>query len=270
VQIIINTDNIVVGAFLSVGLVSFYSIGGSLINYSSQVVTAVSTTFGPMASNLEASGKFDELQSLLIRGTQATLALLLPVSLALLFRGKTFIGLWMGPRYSEISGTVLQILMIAQFFSVAGSTASTIMTAIGKHKAVAKWAVIEAVINLGLSLILVKTVGLYGVAWGTSLSNAVVYATFWPRYVNKVLNIKIGKFLWEGWTKITLCSIPYGLACFLTDRFWHPHNLAIFFSQVLATLPIYAISVGVLFRGEVGRVIEKWRESRRFQAEVTQ
>ncbi len=47
VQIIINTDNLVVGAFLSVGLVAFYSIGGSLTSYAGQVVYAMSTTFTP-------------------------------------------------------------------------------------------------------------------------------------------------------------------------------------------------------------------------------
>lgn len=268
VQIIINTDNLAVGAFLSVSLVSFYSIGGSLVSYSSQVSSAVSTTFAPLASNLEASGQLDELRKLLMRGTQGTLALMLPISVALLFRGKTFIGLWVGPDYSETSGTVLQILMISQFFSVASSTAGAIMMAIGKHKPVAKWAVIEAVVNLVLSLILVETVGLYGVAWGTSLSTAVVYLIFWPRYVHKVLGVTVGRFLWEGWTKVTLCSVPYGIACVLADRFWHAPNMVIFFGQILATLPVYAISIGIVFRGEVQTMFQKWRQSRRVQAEA--
>jgi O-antigen/teichoic acid export membrane protein len=269
VQIIINTDNLAVGAFLSVGMVAFYSIGGSLISYSSQVVSAVSTTFAPLASNLEASGQFSELQKLLIRGTQGTLALMLPISIALLFRGKTFIGLWVGPEYSEISGTVLQILMIAQFFSVASSTAGAIMMAIGKHKPVAKWAVIEAVVNLALSLVLVETVGLYGVAWGTSLSTAVIYMIFWPRYVHKVLGVTVGRFLWEGWTKVTLCVIPYGIASVLADKFWHAPNMIIFFGQILATLPVYVICILLVFRNDVQALFQRWRGSRRVQAETT-
>ncbi|MGA8940727.1 MAG: hypothetical protein WB439_16310, partial [Acidobacteriaceae bacterium] len=52
-----STDNIVVGAFLSVGLVAFYSIGGSLTVYSMQVVSSLSTTFTPSASGLDALGK---------------------------------------------------------------------------------------------------------------------------------------------------------------------------------------------------------------------
>jgi O-antigen/teichoic acid export membrane protein len=269
VQIIINTDNLVVGAFLSVGLVAFYSIGGSLTSYSGQVVSAVSTTFTPLASNLEASGKTEELQKLLIRGTQATLAIALPISLSLVFRGKTFIGLWMGPQYSEVSGNVLQILMIAQYFSVATSTCGAVMMAIGKHKPAAKWAVIEAAINLGLSLILVRTVGIYGVAWGTSISNALVCSLFWPRYISKTLEVPIRTFLWEGWAKITLCSIPFAIVSALADRYLHPHSLVAFFSEILITLPVYAAFVLIIFREEVMTVFRMWQQSRRMTAQAT-
>jgi O-antigen/teichoic acid export membrane protein len=265
-QIIINTDNLVIGAFLSVGMVAFYSIGGSLMSYSTQVVTSVSTTFTPMASNMEAAGRAEGLQRLLLRGTQGTLAILLPISLALVLRGKTFIGLWMGPQYSEISGTVLQILIVSQFFGIADGTAASIMMAIDKHKPVARWAVAEAVLNLGLSIVLVKTIGIYGVAWGTSIATAFVHLAFWPRYVRKVLGVPVRKFLWEGWMKITLCSIPYALVCAVTDRYWHASNLAVFFAQIIAILPVYVVCVLAVFRSEVKSLFLKWQTSRLVRA----
>ncbi len=265
VQIITNTDNLVVGAFLSVGVVAFYSIGGSLMSYSSQVVSAVSTTFTPMASNMEARGQSEGLQRLLLRGTQATLGIALPISLALALRGKTFIGLWVGPSYSQISGTVLQILIISQFFGIADSTAGSIMMAIDKHKPQAQWAVVEALLNLGLSIVLVKTIGIYGVAWGTSIAMAFVHLSFWPRYVRKVLHIPIRKFLWEGWAKISLCSIPYGIACAITDKKWHAGNLVLFFLQIAAILPIYVICVLVVFRSDARNLFRNWQASRLVQ-----
>lgn len=266
VQVILNTDNLMVGAVISVGMVAFYSIGGSLMAYSWQVVFAISATFTPLASNLEAGGKSEELQRLLLRGTQATLGVALPISLALVLRGKTFIGLWMGPEYREISGTVLQVLLIGQFFGVADGTAGTIMTAIDKHKPVAKWTVIEAVLNFGLSVILAKTIGVYGVAWGTSIAMAFVHIAFWPRYVRKVLNVPSRRYVWEGWTKITLCAIPYAAACAVSDKYWHASNLAVFFAQILATLPVYAICVIVVFRSEARSLFTKWQASRLVRA----
>lgn len=257
-QVVFSTDNLVIGSFLSVGLVSFYSIGGSLTVYSRQIVSAMSTTFTPMASSLEAAGRMDDLQKLLMRGTQASLGLALPISLALLFRGKTFIGLWMGQQYATVSGTVLQILMISQFFTVANVTAANIMFATGKHKAVAKCASIEALLNFCLSVFLVRKIGIYGVAWGTSITMLLVHLSFWPAYVQRALNVPAWKYIWSGWGKITASSIPFGIACALADRHWHASSLLIYFSQILITLPIYVIAVALVFHKESKALVMKW------------
>ncbi len=263
VQIVFYTDNIVVGAFLSIGVVTFYSIAGSLAMYSGQVSTSMGSTFIPMASSLDASGRADTLQKLLLRGTQALLGLMLPVGLTLVLRGKTFIGLWMGPQFSEISGTILQILMISQFFTIANSTAGQIAYGVDKHKSVANWAAIEAVFNLTLSLILVKTIGIYGVAWGTSLSMAAIHLFFWPRFVQKELGISAGTYLWQGWGKVLLCSIPFGVASFLVDHHYHPASLVTFFGQVLLTLPVYAAVVLAVFHQPLLNLFRRWQASRR-------
>jgi len=199
---------------------------------------------------------------MLLRGTQAMLGLVFPIALALIFRGKTFISIWMGPQYGVISETVLRILMISLFFSMADSTAGAIMMAIDKHKPVARWAVYEAVLNLGLSIILVRKVGLYGVAWGTSISMVFTHLAFWPRYVKRILGVSSVAYMWQGWGKISLAAMPFGAACYLADRCWHPSNLPIFFIQIIVTLPIYGIGVGVMFRHEAVKLFSKWRQSK--------
>jgi O-antigen/teichoic acid export membrane protein len=267
VQVVFNTDNIVVGALVSVGVVTFYAIGGSLVAYSRQIVSSVATTFIPMASNMEAAGKSDELQQLLLKGTQATLGLALPVCLALIFRGKTFIGLWMGPDYKNVAGTVLQILMISQFFGVANTTAGQIAFGIEKHKSVANWAIIEAALNLSLSIVLAKTIGLYGVAWGTSIATTIIHLIFWPRFVQRELHVPVRTYLWEGWGKVTLCSVPFGIVCVVADRYWHPMSMVVFFGQILMTLPVYAICAVWIFKDEVRKMWDAWRQSRSLPAQ---
>ena len=263
VQVIINSDNLMVGHFVSVRLAAFYAIGGSLVTYSGQIVSALTTTFTPLASSLEASGKVKELRTLLIRGTQATLVLSLPVSLALLFRGRTFIGLWMGPSYMEVSGTILQILLIAQFMSVAVATAGAVMMAIGKHIGPARFAVVEALLNVTITLVLCKRYGAYGVAWGTSIAVTLVTLAFWPRYIRRTLEIPISTYLSLGWGKAVLSAIPYGIVCYFADRLWHPQSLILFFLQILATLPVYAISLSLVFPKDtqlvLGKIASRWR-----------
>ncbi len=262
VQIVFYTDNLVVGAFLSVGAVTLYSIAGSLAMYSGQVALAMGSTFIPMASSLDAAGRSKDLQKLLLRGTQASLGLILPIGLTLLLRGKTFIALWMGLQFSQTSGVILQILLISQFFTIANATAGQIAYGVDKHKTVAVWSAVEAISNLGLSIVLVKTIGIYGVAWGTSISQAIIHLIFWPRYVKKELGVPIRRYLWEGWTKITLCSIPFGVACVVADRYWYAGSMVVYFTQILALLPVYALTVMAVFHEEVGNLFQQWRASR--------
>jgi O-antigen/teichoic acid export membrane protein len=262
VQIIINTDSLVIGACLSLSMVTFYSIGSSLVSYATQVAGAVSSTFTPIASNLEASGRSNELEGMLLRGTQAMLGLALPIAIALTFRGGTFISIWMGPQYGVVSEMVLRILMISLFFSMGDATAGSIMMAIDKHKPMTRWAVYEAVLNLGLSIVLAKKVGLYGVAWGTSISMAFTHLAFWPRYVRGTLHTPIKTYLWQGWGRIVLASVPFAITCAVAEHFWHPRSLPVFFAQILVTLPVYAIGVLVVFRNEskkiISEVVARW------------
>ncbi len=263
VQIVINTDSLVIGAYLSVGMVTLYSIGSSLVNYATQVSGAVSTTFVPMASSMEATGRFEDLQLMLIRGTQVILGLVLPIGTALFFRGRTFISLWMGPQYAVISEVVLRILMISLFFSMANSTAGAIMMAIDKHKPVARWALFEAGSNLVLSIILVKRVGIYGVAWGTAISMGLAHLAFWPRYVRQVLGIPIKQYIWSGWLKILLCSLPFAAFCFLTDTLWRPRDLLSFFLEILLVIPVYICTVSAVFFKDLKATYVAWQLSRK-------
>lgn len=269
IQIVFYTDNIVVGAFLSMTAVTLYSIAGSLAMYSGQVASAMGAVFIPMASGLDSTGRSRDLETLLLRGTQAALGLMLPVGLTLLLRGTTFIDLWMGVQYGPTSAKILQILLISQFFTIANSTAGQIAYGIDKHKSVATWAAIEAAFNLALSLILVRTLGLYGVAWGTSISQAVIHLIFWPLYVKNHLGVGVERYLWQGWAKMLFCSLPFAVASAAVDRYLIPSSMFIFFSQVLATLPVYALTVLVFFRKELTQAFQSWKLSRQTHAGVT-
>ena len=115
--LILYTDAVVIGAFLPVSLVTFFSIAGNLVTYARGLTNGITTTMTPMASQLEASGKHSELQWVTLKGARYASALMLPIGVTFMLRGSTFIGLWMGPKYASLSGTVLLVLAIAYVMS---------------------------------------------------------------------------------------------------------------------------------------------------------
>lgn len=251
IQLVYQTDNLVVGTFVSAAAVTSYAIGNSLCRYTDQFTSAMTMSFVPAASTYEAAGNTDRLQSLYRVGTQAMMALYLPIVATLLIRGRTFIGLWMGPQYSKVSGTVLIILGTALLFSQANNTAFAIAFGTERHKVIAKWAICEGVANLVLSVILVRRIGIYGVAIGTLVPSLAVQLIFWPRYVSKIIGLKSWEIMMEVWGPMLLSIVPFAGASYVVNVTFPARNLVFFFAQTLALLPVFLLAVAVVFRNQL-------------------
>ncbi|MGP8260233.1 MAG: oligosaccharide flippase family protein [Acidobacteriaceae bacterium] len=260
VQLVYQTDNLVVGAFVSASAVTYYAIGNSLCSYASQAVNAMGATFVPAASTYEAAGDTHRLLMLYKNGTRATLAVSLPILITLILRGPSFMGLWMGPQYAHSSGTVLIILCTALLFAFANRTAGSIAFGIEKHKMGAIWAIGEGIANLALSIILVHWYGIYGVAIGTMVPSLIVHLVLWPGYISKLVGLSYSEVVWKVWAPVFLSSIPFAVATYAVNVLFPAHNLTIFFLQVVALLPIFFITVGLVFRTYVrSRIFPKIR-----------
>ena len=250
-QVIYYSDNLIIGAFLNPAAVTFYAVGGTLLLYLRSLVRCLTSTFTPLASELSATGQDHRMGDLLIQGTRMTFLLALPIELALLFRGKTFIGLWMGPEYAQVSGTVLQLLLVAEILRTGTHTGTSMMYGVSKHQKGATWTAMEAVANLGLSVILVKRMGLFGVAWGTLIPSLAISVWFSPPYHAEIAGIPLRRLLWQGWIRPIAAAIPFAAACAAADRWWPAASLVGFGLQMIALLPVFAAGVAVVFWKEL-------------------
>jgi O-antigen/teichoic acid export membrane protein len=266
VQVAYYTDNLVVGAFLSPAAVTLYAIGGVTIGYARQIVASMTTTFAPLASTFEAEGKYDNLQRLLIHGTRAALVVSLPIEVALFFRGETFIRLWMGPQYAHPAAVVMKILLLSVVFSSANSTSGGVAYGMEKLKRVTLWAIVEATANLALSVILVRRIGIYGVAWGTAIPSVIIEVLMWPRYVCGLVAMPVRTYLWQTWFRTALGVVPFAVACALVERFWPARNLAIFFLQISALLPLLPLALSLIFRDEFTAQVREWKKLHRMSS----
>jgi O-antigen/teichoic acid export membrane protein len=257
-RVIYETDNLVVGAFVSASAVTFYSIGNLLCRYSDQFVGAMSLTFVPVASTYEASGDTGKLRSLYRNGTRAALALILPIVITLLIRGRSFIGLWMGTQYQQVSGTVLMILATGVLFSVANNTAGAIAYGIERHKTVARFAIGEGIANLALSVTLVHWMGIYGVALGTLIPSLFVQLLLWPRFITKLVGIRPRELVADLWGPVFLAAVPFALVSYAVESRWAARSISQFMLQVVLTLPVFLASLGILFRDSLGPRIRSW------------
>jgi O-antigen/teichoic acid export membrane protein len=248
VQLVYQTDNVVVGKFVSLAAVTIYSIANSLCRYTTQIINAMSGTFMPAASSYEAAGESRSLELLYKNGTRAMMMASLPVLITLIIRGSTFIGLWMGLQYAHPSGAVLTILALPLIFAYANQTASAIAFGVEKHQLIAFWAIGEGVANLVLSIILAHWYGINGVALGTLIPSVIAQLGLWPRYISKLVGLSAFEVLWGVWGPVLAAAVPFAVASWLVDIYFPAHSMIHFLLQVIATLPVFLIPAVIVFR----------------------
>jgi O-antigen/teichoic acid export membrane protein len=89
--------------------------------------------------------------------------------------GDPVIRTWVGTRKPELLGSVpvLQILAVAVAIRVGNGTATTLLKGAGQHRMLAGVHLATGVANVALSIVLVQTWGLAGVAVGTLVPTAL-------------------------------------------------------------------------------------------------
>jgi O-antigen/teichoic acid export membrane protein len=229
-RIITDAGNIVIGAFVSAEAVTFYAIAGSLTAYATSVVSGITTTIPPAASHLEARGDQKGLQSLCIAGTKFVLLIGLPILLTFILSGDTFLRLWVGEEFSA-SYPPLVLLSLGWAFNYLQSAAGCILIGLSRHKIAAGLVLVQAALNLGGSLFLVKSMGVLGVAWGALIASVVMNLVF-QIHALRLLGISLGRFLAEGIVPVAIAVIPFVVVLEYLSSFFTPTNLATYFLQV--------------------------------------
>jgi O-antigen/teichoic acid export membrane protein len=68
-NLIYYTDTVIIGTALPVSMITFYAIGGSLIEYAISLVAGISQPMAPLASSIEARGDAEGLRRLVLKSS---------------------------------------------------------------------------------------------------------------------------------------------------------------------------------------------------------
>jgi O-antigen/teichoic acid export membrane protein len=242
-RVTLQTGAIVVGGFLTFAAAGHFAIAVRLVDMAKNLLRAATTTLTPAVSEREAAGDLDGVRRVLLTGTRAVLYLVLPVHLGLLFFGAPFLARWMGgPRFAEWCYPAMAILSATLTIGVAQSVASRILYGMGKLRLFARLALVEAGVNLALSLALVGPLGLIGVAVAVAVPN-VLFCLFVIAYACRTLDVSIWRYLLASWAK------PLCVACVPAGVWWIVAPAEVAWMSIAASIAIglapYAVAVGV-------------------------
>jgi len=234
-----KTDELVIGAFMSAAAITYFTIGGRIVDYAGQVVTALSQIFVPMSSQSDARGDMTRLRKIFLVGNRVCGLTIFPVCIILLILGKSVIEVWVGKKYVAASYPVLVIMILCSTLWWAQGASGRILFGMSKHGTWAIVTMIEGIANLILSILLVRPYGIIGDALGTAIPLTCSVVLFMPRHLCKKLDIRLWTFVRESYTLPFLLSLPLAAVLLLMQRWFVPHNYRGLGLQLLIAMAVY-------------------------------
>jgi O-antigen/teichoic acid export membrane protein len=131
----------------------------------------------PTATRLATTGDARELERVFFKWSKICLSIVLMIGLYLAVLGPDFLAALIPATYVEASGHVLRVLAVSfLFYLPVRGVALPLLMGLGKPRAPALAQVAMGAANVAISLALVRSHGILGVALGTAIPNVAFAA----------------------------------------------------------------------------------------------
>jgi len=236
-----QVDSLVISAFTNVSLVTPFRIAARLIEYFIQFISGLTSVFSPYFSQEEGRKNFQSIKEKFLFVTKINVFIATFTGLMLILFGENFIYRWVGPNYS-ISYVILVILAIPVTFALVQSAAFPLLYGISKHKFIAYTNIFEGVMNLVLSIVLVKRFGIIGVAIGSAIPMVITKFFVQPVYVTRILKIPLNIYANAILRPFIQVLFVFLIPWFVISHFLSPdYKSLMFFGSI--QLVIFLVSV---------------------------
>ena len=161
-----SVDALVIGAFLGTAAVAVWVVGQRLAEVIQRLTNQLNDVLFPTVVDNDTADRIHRLQAILIQGTRLSLATVVPMGGAMMLMAAPLVRAWVGAEFAG-SVIVLQLLSLTVIVRIGAATATTLLKGAGEHRLVAFANVAAALVNIAVSIAIVRPLGLVGVAIGT-------------------------------------------------------------------------------------------------------
>jgi O-antigen/teichoic acid export membrane protein len=245
-MLIIGGLDVTLVAMIDYPRVPFYAVATTAVTFFIGFHGAILNALLPSAAVMHAREGAQRLGELVISTTRATTALLLFTGLPFIALAGSLLTVWVGPQYARESRLLLQLLLVANIIRLSAGAYSTALLAAGEHRRVILSPILEAGINLLVSVLAGLWLGAVGVAIGTLAGAIVSVAAHWfynmPR--TRSIAIRTGSYVLEGLVKPFVYLAPLLLLFLISNAGFTSVAVALWTATILlATTPLLLICV---------------------------
>ena len=161
-----QTDNVVIAQIMGAKAVTDYAVPARLFNVLVALVGMFYMTLLPAYTEALARSDGPWIRRTFLRVAATGIGANAVLAVMLMLFGNRILALWVGNQFQASKGLLLALGLMCIVSSFVGS-ASTLLNGLGKFRAQVVFGLLMAVVNLALSIILVKHLGIVGAAVGT-------------------------------------------------------------------------------------------------------
>ena len=189
-----NTDNLIIASIIGLSSLTTYVFTGKLAFLLGVFfISVLPSVLFPGVTELFVKGDRKKIRDIYFKLSDFSIRLGLFSGISYFFINELFINEWVGSKYfGGMELTAVFVIWIIFESFIRGIT--SIILASGQIKSLALVSFFEAFLNICITLILIKSLGLVGVVLGTVLSR-IVTLLYIPFKINKILNINNSKYL---------------------------------------------------------------------------
>ncbi len=189
----------------------YYGIASAVTNFMVIVIGSLFAPLMPAVSSLQSGRTSTQIGELTIKTTRYCSLLLCLAAMPLVFGAYPLLKLWVGHNYAIRSALFLQILVLGNAIRQFGYPYALVAIATGKQHLATIAGVVEALVNISISIYLVQRVGALGVAVGT-LAGAFVslglHLLVSMKFTHSAITMSRRLFVVQGILRPALCALP--------------------------------------------------------------
>lgn len=240
-QVVFASDAVVVGAVLSIPAVGIYGVAQRLIDGVAAIAYQGVDVLFPYMTRLDAQAQTGKLRQGYLDAVALSLAIVAPCTICVVAFGREILETWVGPSYS-VGFPVLVALAFALLVHMPGHVSAIVLLSMNRHRVLAIIAIFDAIGNFALSVLLAHTIGLVGVALGTTVTLAVTNFILIPIYTGYVLDLRLWPYIAQGLLPVLVASIFPSVTAIVMRYVLQRPGATVLVVDLLATLSIAALS----------------------------
>ena len=257
-----RTDAMIIGAFGDAASVTDFDIGNKFFEPLVAAMIAVASVVLPTSTRMATQGRKEEIAGVFMKWSKVCVSISLLVGTYLLVLGPRFLAVWIGPSYEAEPGEVLRILMVSfLFYLPIRGVALPILLGLGEAKRPALGLLLMGVLNIALSIYLIRDHGIIGVAYGTAIPN-ILYATWILRETCRELSVDASTWCAHTLGRTLPAAVLPAAALYAILELHPPKDLTeLILAGALSTGLFALLWVKFVYRGDPD--LQLWSRSKR-------